>query len=191
MGSLWLVACTEGCLSQTDRGTEVQRQGATCPEPQVPRPQGRAQIHQRHRVPGALTWAWPEPGSTVTSHVWSPGPRSPSWRPTRPPPPQFQSLPLAEEGLVGTRDGLAALRDPGPSTLGVLHPTSGLLLLVQPRRPRAGPAGEATQVHRGRKHTAHGSGLGESPAGPPPGLSSWARTEGRVGAHSLHRLVWG
>lgn len=33
MGSLWLVACTEGCLSQTDRGTEVQRQGTTCPEP--------------------------------------------------------------------------------------------------------------------------------------------------------------
>ena len=42
VGSLWLVACTEGCLSQTDRGTEVQRQGATCPEPQVPRPLTKA-----------------------------------------------------------------------------------------------------------------------------------------------------
>lgn len=42
-------------------------------------------------------------------------------------------------------------------------------------RPSWGP--EATQVHRGQKHTAHGSGLGDSPAGPPPGPSRWARTE--------------
>lgn len=81
------------------------------------------------------------------------------------------------------------LLGPCPSTLEVLHPTSGLPLLVRPQsRPSWGP--ETTQVHPGREHSLW-EWAGGSPAGPPPGLSSWARTEGRVGAHSFHRLAQG
>lgn len=101
----------------------------------------------------------------------------------------FPEPPPRRGGFGGHSGRPGSSWDPGHSTLGVLHPTSGLPLLVRPQsRPSWGP--EATQVHPGRGHSLWEWAGGE-PSWTPPGLSSWARTEGRVGAHSFHRLARG
>lgn len=64
----------------------------------------------------------------------------------------FPEPPPRRGGLGGHSGRPGSSWDPGHSTLGVLHPTSGLPLLVRPpSRPSWGP--EATQVHPGRGHS--------------------------------------
>lgn len=145
---------------------------------------------QHSRSAHLLGWAWPGPGPgpAAASRVCS-GPGSLSCSPAMPPPPHFQSLPLAGEDLAGTRGGLAALGTLATAPLGCFTPC---LAFRSWCGPRAGPAGG----QRLRRcildgDTACGSGLGGEPSWTPPGLSSWARTEGRVGAHSFHRLARG
>lgn len=134
----------------------------------VPRPQGCAQICHRHSVPRALTsWAWPGSAAAwcrrrgAASRVCS-GPGSPSCSPATSPPPQFQSLPLAEEDLAGTRGGLAAL--------GTLpqHPW-GASPHVWPSTP--GTAPEPAQL--GARDYAGASWTGTQPVGVGWGEPSW------------------
>lgn len=97
--------------------------------------------------------------------------------------------PPCRGGLSGHSGRPGSSWDPAPAPLGCFTPR---LAFCSWCGPRAGPAGGQRLcrcILDG--NTACGSGLGGSPAGPPPGLSSWARTEGRVGAHSFHRLAQG